>query len=225
MKKFSIAFFDVDHTLTRRSTGFWIAIGAVHRGLVPLWSLFSLPFYYLWYRFGPQVYRNVNSQHLPTEVSVLRGLEKSALQELSAHCFSRHIDSELYEDARKLISSMRRSGTQIVLATTSLDFIIEPLAKNLGAHAVIANSLEFIDGRTTGKFNGDLIFGQGKYDACLNFARSREVGLSDCAFYSDSIHDLPLLLSVGKPIAVNPDWRLRRYAKKVGWEILEFSRR
>jgi phosphoserine phosphatase len=53
------------------------------------------------------------------------------------------------------------------------------------------------------------------------YARGRGVSLADCAFYSDSIHDLPLLLEVGEPVAVAPDRRLRREAEARGWSILE----
>ena len=39
-------------------------------------------------------------------------------------------------------------------------------------------------------------------------------------FYSDSINDLPLLELVNKPIAVNPDRKLKSMAKKRNWHIL-----
>lgn len=222
--KHKIAFFDVDHTLTYHSTGLWMAIGAVRAGLVPIFALLTIPFVFLWYRFGPSVATGGKGQIFPKGIPVLKGIRRERLEEVANRCFSRHIDEDLYTDARSLITAMRQAGTQVVLATTSLDIIIEPVARSLGAHAVIANRLAFEDERCTGRFEGDLIFGRTKYDACLAFARERGVNLSDCAFYSDSIHDLPLLLSVGKPCAVNPDWRLRAYAKKAGWEILDFAK-
>ena len=40
-------------------------------------------------------------------------------------------------------------------------------------------------------------------------------------FYSDSINDLPLLELVNKPIAVNPDQKLKSIAKKRNWHILD----
>ena len=38
-------------------------------------------------------------------------------------------------------------------------------------------------------------------------------------FYSDSINDLPLLMEVEKPVAVNPDNQLREIALKNNWQI------
>lgn len=46
---------------------------------------------------------------------------------------------------------------------------------------------------------------------------STEVGRS--WFYSDSIHDLPLLQAVTDPVAVDPDPRLRAYALQRGWPL------
>jgi phosphoserine phosphatase len=48
------------------------------------------------------------------------------------------------------------------------------------------------------------------------------VGLSASYFYTDSISDLPLLERVGHPVAVNPDPRLARLARKRGWPIERF---
>ena len=39
-------------------------------------------------------------------------------------------------------------------------------------------------------------------------------------FYSDSINDLPLLLQVSHPVAVDPDAPLREEATTRGWDII-----
>ena len=41
-------------------------------------------------------------------------------------------------------------------------------------------------------------------------------------FYTDSIHDLAVLEAVGHPVAVNPDPRLERVARRRGWPVLDF---
>ncbi len=219
-----IAFFDVDHTLTHRSTGYWLAWAAVRAGMVPIVALLSIPFAYLWYRVGPSTNHGGKGQFLPKSIPFLKGIPRSRLKGLARKCFDRHIADDIYREAKDHIATLRKQGTLIVLASTSLDFIIEPISESLGAHAIITNSFEFSNGICTGKFNPPLVFGKSKYDACLNFAKERELSLSDCSFYSDSYHDLPLLLSVGKPYPVNPDRRLRRYAQKTGWEIITYKK-
>ena len=46
----------------------------------------------------------------------------------------------------------------------------------------------------------------------LEFSREAGQDPRECSFHSDSIYDLPLLAEVGEPVAVNPDFRLRRIA-------------
>jgi hypothetical protein len=56
-------------------------------------------------------------------------------------------------------------------------------------------------------------------------AAERGFVLEECAAYSDSINDLPLLESVGFPHAVNPEPELRRIALNRGWPIHELRTR
>ena len=44
-------------------------------------------------------------------------------------------------------------------------------------------------------------------------------------FYSDSRNDLPLLLRVTDPVAVNPDPTLKQKAEESGWPILDLHSR
>ena len=52
------------------------------------------------------------------------------------------------------------------------------------------------------------------------FAAEHGIDLAKSYFYTDSYSDLPMLLKVGGPRAVNPDRRLRRHAQRAGWPIL-----
>ena len=47
--------------------------------------------------------------------------------------------------------------------------------------------------------------------------------LDQCYAYSDSASDLPMLEAVGHPVAVNPDAKLERHARRNGWPIVIFS--
>lgn len=221
MSATKIAFLDVDHTLTRHATGYFTALEAVRRKLIPLGSLISLPFMAIWYRFGPV--RPGGKDLLPSAYSALAGLSVEDLNQLGRITFDRHISRDIFAGAREFVFGLKREGYLVCLATSSIDFIIEPVAKELSADATIANSLEVFGGRTTGAFAGGMSFGSLKRDRCVTFAKDHAANLADCAFCSDSVHDLPLLEQVGHPMAVNPDWRLNRIATKRGWPIVRFT--
>ncbi len=208
--------FDVDHTITRGSTGRRFAQAAARRGILKLRHLAIIPLNYAAYRLGKG-----GTSFFEGEFPAIKGVEKSLLEAISREVFETSTSKALRPELLERIASIRAEGGSVVLATSSLDFIVRPLADFLGAEAVLASGLEYDGGRCTGRLAGAALFGAAKRDAVLAFARARGVDLADCAFYSDSIHDLPLLVEVGEPIAVAPDRRLRREARSRGWLILE----
>jgi len=214
-----IHFIDVDHTITRRSSGRrFIAMG-VRLGLFPVGSLLSLPFYYVWYRTVGMT----DDFFFKREFPALRGRSKEYLENVSKRSFEEKLVRDIYPDALALIERLRSTRKRIVLATSSVDLIVGPLAEYLGIEEIIASSLEFVDGKCTGRFLESPIFSAEKKKKVMDFAREHGAAMGDCFFYSDSINDLPLLESIGNPVAVNPDLRLRRIALRRGWTILRFN--
>jgi len=55
------------------------------------------------------------------------------------------------------------------------------------------------------------------------WAAREGVDLAQSYFYSDSYNDLPMLERVGTAIAVNPDARLLRHARKNGWQTTRWA--
>jgi HAD superfamily hydrolase (TIGR01490 family) len=210
-------FFDVDHTITRGSTGRRFAAAAARRGIIKLRYLAIIPINYAAYRLG-----SGGISFFEGEFPMIRGLERAVLEDMAHEVFAASTSKALKPELLELIAAIRAEGGSVVLATSSLDFIVRPIAELIGADKVLASALEYEDGRCTGRLAGKALFGSAKRDAVRAYAASLGVELSDCAFYSDSIHDLPLLLEVGKPVAVAPDRRLAREAKARGWEILDY---
>jgi HAD superfamily hydrolase (TIGR01490 family) len=206
----------VDHTLIRGSTGSRFALAAARRGVIRFHHLAMIPLNYAVYRHGTG-----GTSFFEGEFPAIKGVEKSLLEEIARDVFDRQTRKALRPELLALIASIKAEGGTVVLATSSLDIIVRPLAELIGADAVLASSLEYEAGRCTGRLAGQALFGAAKRDAVLAFARDRGANLADCAFYSDSIHDLPLLLEAGRPVAVAPDRRLRREASARNWQILD----
>ncbi|HMI93633.1 MAG TPA: HAD family phosphatase, partial [Polyangiales bacterium] len=107
----------------------------------------------------------------------------------------------------------------MAIVTGATRYAARPLADELGIEHVIATELEVADGLFTGKVMRPMSYGTGKVVLTERLASEHGLSLDDATFYSDSITDLPLLERVGKPVAINPDARLRRVARKRGWRI------
>jgi phosphoserine phosphatase len=72
----------------------------------------------------------------------------------------------------------------------------------------------------TGNIVGTPTFQQGKVTALTAWLRNQGQKMEGSYFYSDSINDLPLLLVVDNPVAVDPDASLRAEAKQRNWEVI-----
>ena len=66
------------------------------------------------------------------------------------------------------------------------------------------------------------ILGAGKVHHAEAFCRARGLDLEGSYFYTDSYSDLPMLERVAGARVVNPDARLRRFCKRVGWGTLSW---
>lgn len=214
-----IDFFDVDHTITRTSSARHFAIQGIKTGVFPKRSLFYIPYYYLYYRYG-----KISEKSFERLFPVLRGIPKKNLDEISALCFERKLKKAIYEDARELIKNLQADGKKIVLATSSLDIIVKPIARYLEIDDIIATSLQFsgVDLTCTGNFSSAPIFKLEKKLRVSDYVQSHGLTLDQCSFYSDSVHDLPLLEAVGQPVIVNPDPRLKKIALQRSWPVIRF---
>lgn len=213
-----LAFFDVDHTLTRGSTGLHFAREAVRRGVIGPWRLLAIPFLYFRYRLGPRQAESPGPVY--DRFPGFAGLDQARVLETAEAAIRTRILPDIRDEAHELVAKARSEGSTVILATSTFDFLAKPLAQAMGIEEVIASPVEFVSGKTSGRVPGGLVLAHRKLELCRLAAESRGLSLSDCSFYSDSVHDLPLLLAVGRPIAVNPDLRLRRHALARSWPIL-----
>jgi HAD superfamily hydrolase (TIGR01490 family) len=212
-----IDFFDLDHTLLRGSSGVEFLRVGVRRRLFPPISLVFIPVFYLRYQLGL-----VNLGAESSSFRTLRGKERSVLEELARETLE-VLRAKVYPGARALLAERIAAGRRVVLATSSIEIVVRPLAEELGIRQVIASSFEFRDGRCTGRFKEPPLLKERKKLRVLEYLQRQGVGPEVCTFYTDSISDLPLLEVVGEPVAVNPDLRLRRVARRRGWRILDFE--
>jgi putative phosphoserine phosphatase/1-acylglycerol-3-phosphate O-acyltransferase len=130
--------------------------------------------------------------------------------------------------ARRLVEEQRRKGRLLVMATTTPEHLVTPLARRLGFDDVVATRYATKvseDGvaRFTGRLDGGFVWGVGKLLAVRRWARRSQVHLGDCAAFSDSIYDLALLSGVGEPCAVNPDIRLAPVAHLRRWRVVNLD--
>ena len=151
------------------------------------------------------------------------GMSEDRLLELADEAFDTVMRPNLFKNATSLVERAKKAGHRVVLISGSPDFLLDRLAKRIGADDVIGNRLEIRDGRATGRIRRPLVAGPEKATLIRRHAREHGFDLDRCAAYSDSMSDVPMLSVVGRPAVVNPDFRLRMLAKTHRWPILDLS--
>ena len=126
--------------------------------------------------------------------------------------------------ARLVFEEHRRAGRLLVLATTSPEPWVAPLAEQLGFDAVVATKWAAQGGAYTGETVGPFVWGRAKADAVRAWAAANDVALERSYAYSDSYFDSSMLGMVGHPVAVNPDLRLQGVAALKGWPVRYFDK-
>ena len=215
------AFFDLDKTIISRSSTLAFAPSFYRMGLISRVQVLRGACAQLTFRLsGASHYR---MQRVRDQVSALcRGWDAAQIERIVAEKLDEVIAPHVYAEARELLDAHRREGHDVLIASTSGQEIVAPIAAMLGACAVVATRLEVAGGRYTGLVDC-YAYGQAKADQVRELAYQRGYCLADCFAYTDSVTDLPLLEMVGHPHVVNPDRALRKIAVARAWPVLAFS--
>jgi HAD superfamily hydrolase (TIGR01490 family) len=215
-----IAFFDLDRTLIAQNSGTLWVRRELRLGFIKPWQALQAAAWLTGYELG---FAGIDGV-LQRAIASLAGVPERDLRERTAAFYEACVRPLYRPGARLAIEEHRRAGDSLVLLTSSSQYLAEHVARDLKLDALICNRFEVDQsGLHTGRTIGALCFGAGKLQYASDFARGRGARLEDSVFYTDSYADRPLLEAVGRPVAVNPDRRLRRLAAKRRWELLDWG--
>jgi phosphoserine phosphatase/nucleoside-diphosphate-sugar epimerase len=136
--------------------------------------------------------------------------------------FSDLLLEKAFPEGLRRVREHRRLGHRTVLLTGALDFVIEPLRPLFDD--VVSATLDERDGRLTGELLAVPPTGEARALLLVQNADANDLVLSDAVAYADSASDLPMLESVGFPVAVNPEPKLATIARRRGWHVEHWSK-
>src|ERR1700723_1726473 len=96
--------------------------------------------------------------------TVLRGVSRDRLDLLGEEFFEYSLKPRLKARGIALLNEAIASGGDVVLVSQGLDHIMRPLAKHLGVRRIIANRLDFRDGKATGRLLDPVIRPRGLFE-------------------------------------------------------------
>jgi len=220
----SAAFFDLDRTLISGASAFPFAVEAWRAGLVTnreiaRWTFAALTFLLTGDK-GQDVSDNARSEFL----GKVAGVSVEQLDAVAREMLP-NLVNDIRPESKKLLLMHHDAGRETWIVSASPQKIVEPLAQALGMDGAIGTRGTVVEGHYTDQLDGPFVYGEGKAVAIRALAEERGYDLEKSYAYSDSISDLPMLETVGHPVAVNPDGELERIAYERGWPIVIFARR
>jgi len=219
-----IAFFDVDNTITRGSTLYFLGKGMYNRGFftkrdIGAWVLANIRF-----RMTGTEKSEVISRFQKAATDFIGGHDVKEIRIIGEQIYSEFVSPSIWQGTIELAKEHLSSGDEVWLVTASPEDFANLIAERLGFTGAIGTKAEIKDGKYTGNLNGKLLHGRQKAIAITELTKARGINLKDCFAYSDSHNDLPLLSAVGYPRAINPDAKLRIIAFAQSWPVHDFRR-
>ncbi len=219
------AFFDLDKTLIPGSSLFLLARGLYERDMFRVRDLLRFGWGQLMFRLRGEKTSTIEKSRQST-LDFVSGRSRSELIEWGREIAEERILPRVYEDIVRVIEGHKERGYLTFLVTAAPIELAETIAGALGMDGAKGTVGEVDDaGYYTGRLVGEPLHGPAKAKAVTELAAEHDLDLQECAAYSDSINDLPLLESVGYPHAVNPEGELRRIALREGWPVHELRTR
>lgn len=216
----SIGFFDFDKTLIRKNSGTMWVIEEYKRGAIGLVDLMRAASWLARYSIG---FVDLE-ETLRIAIKSLEGTSEADLRQRVETFYETKLKDLYRPGAKEALETHRSRGDKLVLLTSASNYVSELITADLGLDGFLANRFEVKDdGMFSGEPDGAICYGKGKLIHAEAYAKEHGVALEDCAFYTDSMADLPVLEVVGTPVAVNPDPRLRRTATERGWSIQDWG--
>lgn len=212
-----LALFDLDNTLlggdSDHAWGDWLCARGILDGVA--YKARNDAFYqdYLAGKLDIQEYLNFS-------LEILGRSEMRQLADWHLEFMKECIEPIILPRGEALLAEHRAAGDRLLIITATNRFVTQPIAARLGVETLLATECEMADGRYTGRTTDVPCFKEGKVTRLNRWLAENGLDLSDSAFYSDSMNDLPLLEQVTRPVAVDPDPTLRAEAERRGWPVI-----
>lgn len=209
------AFFDFDYVIIGKDLYRMLGEKLVRMGKLPKFRMIVWHIWFVRYRLNLLSGENVIRKNLKD----IRVLNVEDLHKIAREIFADG-QNHILPKALELIKDHREKGHRVVILSGNFSILIRPFAEYLGIKDVVAIELETKDGKLTGRAIEPICVGRGKTYWMRKFAHENNIDLTESFFYTDSFYDVDTLLTVGNPIAVNPDPKLKRFAKYMNWSII-----
>lgn len=218
------AFFDLDNTVLRGASLFYLARGMYSRKLLRTSDILRFGLQQLRFALGAENDESIDDAR-SAALTFIAGRSVKELREAAEGVFDDYMEAKIWPGTQAIAEAHVDQGHRVWLVTAAPVEVATVVAKRLGLTGALATVAEQVDGTYTGRLVGDLLHGPAKAEAIRALAERESLDLERCFAYSDSANDIPMLSLVGFPCAINPDRELRTHARDRGWRVFDYRGR
>lgn len=217
MNKFNLVMFDMDNTLVSEDTLFLWEQFLDDKGITTTQDKIIRQKLDDNYRQGclnPE-------EHFGFEISVIKRIPIHQRLQWINEFFHTKVQAKISKKGLALIEGYKQQkDTKIILITATLSHLALPVAAAAKVDQLIATEGEIYQGEFTGRIDGIACIGKGKIQRYKQWVNENNILPLHTSYYGDSINDVPLLEIVNRPVAVDPDEKLKPIALEKNWEII-----
>lgn len=212
----SISVFDLDKTLLNVNCSFQFGLYLYRQGYFPWHAMLHHLACYLLHNIG---WLSMAETHRRIFRRLFLGQSHHSMVVQAQAFVNSSFTDMIYLPAVQKLHDAQRQGQHTIILSSSPGFLVELLAKRFGVTAWAATHYD-VD--SEGRFCGitEWMLGEDKARYVNTLMNTLGASQQQVTAYSDSIHDLPLLQTVGTAVGVNPDRALRAKCRQNHWAIL-----
>lgn len=216
------AFFDVDNTMMQGASIYHFARGLAARDFFTWRDLAQFAWKQVAFRLKGVEDPTHMEEAKQAALAFVAGHKVADVVALGEEIYDELMAERIWSGTRALAQLHLDAGQRVWLVTAAPTELASLIARRLGLTGALGTVAESVDGIYTGRLVGEPLHGPAKAEAIRALAEREGLDLDDCAAYSDSMNDVPMLSIVGHPCAVNPDPQLKRLARENGWDVRDF---
>ncbi|MEU6284595.1 HAD-IB family hydrolase [Streptomyces sp. NPDC047028] len=216
------AFFDLDNTVMQGAALFHFGRGLYKRKFFETRELARFAWQQAWFRLAGVEDPEHMQDARDSALSIVKGHRVAELRAIGEEIYDEYMAERIWPGTRALAQAHLDAGQKVWLVTAAPVEIAQVIARRLGLTGALGTVAESVDGVYTGRLVGEPLHGPAKAEAVRALASAEKLELGRCAAYSDSHNDIPMLSLVGHPYAINPDAKLRRYAREKDWRLRDY---
>jgi putative phosphoserine phosphatase/1-acylglycerol-3-phosphate O-acyltransferase len=175
-----IAYFDMDRTVLRDSSGMLYMRYLWRRGETDWRSMLLSSWYAAQYKLGLLNFPLV----LAKLAASVADSSEEATRELCQRFFDEMMVNYVAPRAVQRINEHRNQGHRVTLISASTPYVVGPLASHLGIEEYLCTRLEIVDGHFTGKIIEPGCYGPGKVHWAREYAQRHNADLTQAYFYT-----------------------------------------